>query len=181
MRFRNLFVSLTRLPYPGSIAGALALLLTFQCALASDQPKELEAAADLRTLGQISASGNLVILLAATREGCSYCALLKREILVPMIRSGSYDDKVLIRELVFEPDTDLIDFDGRPVSSAELVARYAIEIAPTVLLLDHRGKTLHAPMKGINTVEMYGFYLDRAIDQALAGLISDPSAAPQQE
>lgn len=163
------------------LSGALTLLLTAQLALASDGQPELQVADDLQAVSRISSAKQLVILLAATREGCSYCTLLKREILVPMIRSGSYVDKVLIRELVFEPDSDLIDFDGKPVSAAELAARYSIEISPTVLLLDHEGNTLHPPLTGINTAEMYGFYLDRAIDQAIASLISGLISAQEQE
>ncbi len=174
-------------PYPawsrlGTIVlTVLALVSSGPAACETIASDELEKAGDLQAVSQAAASRNLVILLAATREGCSYCALLKREILVPMIRSGSYDDKVLIRELVFEPETRLLDFDGSAVSSDVLVRRYSVDIAPTVLLLDNKGSELHAPLVGINTSEMYGYYLDEAIDEALSRLKSGRAASEEQE
>jgi hypothetical protein len=37
-----------------------------------------------------------------------------------------------------------------------------------VLLLDSSGKRLHPPLIGIANAEMYGLYLDQAIDEAAA-------------
>lgn len=161
--------------------GILTLLVAAPPARASGNHEQLPLAIDLRAAGAVSATDQLVILVAATREGCSYCALLKREILLPMLRSGEYEKRILVRELVIEPETDVIGFDGRTVSSSELASKYSIKITPTVLLLDNAGKPLHPPITGINTAEMYGFYLDRAIDQALARLKSSRPPTTAQE
>jgi len=108
------------------------------------------------------------ILLAVTREGCSYCAKLRREILSPMVRSGEYTGRVLIREMMMEPSAAVTDFNGRSTSTAEMAARWGVEITPTVLLLDTTGEPLHPPITGINNADMYGFYLDQAIAEATA-------------
>ena len=121
---------------------------------------------DLREEGAAAASGGVTLLLAVTREGCSYCAKLRTEILSPMIRGGEYAQKLRIREMMMEPDEPVVDFDGSTTSTAEVAARYGVRITPTVLLLNADGRPLHSSIVGINNVDMYGYYLDQAIAEA---------------
>lgn len=123
---------------------------------------------DLRLEAAAAAAEGVSLLLAVTREGCRYCAQLRREFLAPMIRSGDYIQKVRIREMMMEPDVAIIDFSGQVTTTAKIAARYDVSITPTVLLLDSAGNSLHAPLTGINNAEMYGLYLDQAIDEAVA-------------
>jgi len=116
------------------------------------------------------------LLVAVTREGCSYCKQLRREVLVPMIRSGEYNDRIMVREMMMDPDTPIVDFAGNASTTAQIASRYNATIAPTVLLLDPSGRSLHAPIVGINNVDMYGFYLDQAISQATALRASEQTA-----
>jgi thioredoxin-related protein len=123
---------------------------------------------DFRLEAAEADAGGANLLLAVTREGCSYCAQLRREILAPMIRSGEYVGKVRIREMMMEPDTAITDFSGEATTTGQVAARYGVRITPTVLLLDSSGRSLRPPIIGINNVEMYGFYLDQAIAEAAA-------------
>jgi len=123
-----------------------------------------------RDEGLAVAADGLLLLLAVTREGCPYCARLRREILAPMIRSGEYADRVMIREMMMEPDSPVLDFAGHATSTAQMAERFGVTIAPTVLLLDGNGRALRAPIIGINNAEMYGFYLDQAISEAVAAM-----------
>lgn len=129
-------------------------------------PALLPMVADFRVEAASIAAGDLTLLLAVTREGCSYCAQLRRDVLLPMIRGGEYAEALLMREMMMEPDTVVVDFDGRKTSTAEIAARYDVSITPTVLLLDASGRPLHSPITGINNVDMYGYYLDQAIAEA---------------
>jgi len=128
---------------------------------------------DFRLEAAAAAASGVNLLLAVTREGCSYCAQLRREFLDPMIRSGEYVDKVRIREMMMEPDTAIRDFSGALTTTAGIAARYGISITPTVLLLDASGASLQPPLTGINNAEMYGLYLDQAIAQAAAARSGD--------
>jgi thioredoxin-related protein len=123
---------------------------------------------DFRLESAAAAASGVNLLLAVTREGCRYCALLRREFLSPMIRSGEYAYKVLIREMMMEPDTTITDFSGQETTTAEIAERYGVRMTPTVLLLDPSGRSLLPPLTGINNAEMYGLYLDQAIDEAAA-------------
>jgi len=125
---------------------------------------------NLKNEGEIAARQHKIMLVAVTREGCVYCARLRREVLRPMIVSGEYSDRVLIREMVMEPPVEMVDFSGESTTSSGIANRYGVSIAPTVLFLDGSGRTLRPPLVGINNADMYGFYLDKAITEASAAL-----------
>jgi thioredoxin-related protein len=148
---------------------------------AVDDGAQIIGAQDLAADAAIARGQGLALLVAVTRHGCPYCRVLKRDILVPMARSGGYSEQVLIRELVIDPESPVVDFDGREVSSADIARRYDVGITPTVLLLDSLGNPLHAPLVGINTPEMYGYYLDRAIEAGRSKLAAGRSAGPARE
>jgi thioredoxin-related protein len=125
---------------------------------------------DLNLEAGTAAGRRIPILLVVTRQGCPYCARLRKEVLVPMIRSGEYNDRVLIRELMMDPDTEIAGFEGQATTTAAVARQFGIEITPTVILLDSSGQPLHEPVIGINNADMYSYYLDRAIEKALAEL-----------
>jgi thioredoxin-related protein len=128
---------------------------------------------DFRLEAAAAAASGVNLLLAVTREGCRYCALLRGEFLAPMVRSGEYVDRVRIREMMMEPDTPIKDFSGQVTTTAKIAARYGVSITPTVLLLDSSGNSLGPPVTGINNADMYGFYLDQAIAEAAAARARD--------
>jgi thioredoxin-related protein len=134
---------------------------------------------DFQADGRAAAQRGVPILLAVTREGCPYCARLRRDFLSPMIRSGEYREKALIREMMMEPDSEVLDFDGLGTSTAKMARAWGVGITPTVLLLDSRGRTLHQPIVGINNSEMYGYYLDRAIELAQSAAAARPDPAKE--
>lgn len=127
---------------------------------------------DLAADGETARAAGVPILLAVTREDCRYCEKLKHYVLVPMLRSGEYRDKVLIRELVIEPSIPVRGFDGRQVDSLSIAEVLEATLSPTVLLLDPSGRPVEPPIRGVNDVEFYGYYLDQAIERALASVRS---------
>jgi len=105
----------------------------------------------------------LVLMLHA--EHCPYCKLMEEEILSPMVKSGEYDKKVIIRKLQIDESRDIIDFSGKTVQPSDISARYKSVLTPTLVFLDHQGNEVIDKMVGINTVEMFGAYLDIEIDK----------------
>lgn len=123
----------------------------------------------------VAEAAGRTLLLAVTREGCPYCAQLRREVLVPMTIGSEYAERVLIREMMMEPDTPVVDFGGQETSTAALAARYGVSIAPTVLLLGAAGRQLADPIVGINSSDLYGHYLDQAIEKAAGAALAEPT------
>lgn len=131
-------------------------------------PVEVPVAADLRAEGRAAERSGRALVLVFASEDCSYCMVLEEEILKPMLRSGDYDGLVLIRKVRLDPGEYVRDFAGREVETAALADRYGVFVTPTVLFVDAEGAELAARLVGINTVELYGGYMDAAIEQAVA-------------
>ena len=133
-------------------------------------------ATDLQQLRSQALSQELPILLTFTSVICSYCELLEQDFLQPMLLSGEYRDKVMIRKLELGPGASVTDFNGRKIMASELSSRYRVFVTPTLLFIDGNGKELAERMVGINTPELYGGNLDDCIETALLR-IRDPEAA----
>lgn len=129
-------------------------------------PRMLETH-DLLRDAELARAARTPMVLAVTQTHCGYCKLLKRAVLDPMALSGDYADKALLRELVLDGPDAVRDFDGVLRSAAEIAQRYRVRVAPTVLLLSPAGRVLAEGIVGVNTVEMYSYYLDEKIAQAL--------------
>ncbi|MGD8978308.1 MAG: thioredoxin family protein, partial [Gammaproteobacteria bacterium] len=110
----------------------LAALVLSGGAAATEQAS-VPLAADLAADARLAATTGRPLMLVFTREECGYCALLKRAVIVPMIISGEYDDRVIIRELIMDTGPDLLDFGGQRVSPFAVADRYDSFFAPAVL------------------------------------------------
>jgi thioredoxin-related protein len=108
----------------------------------------------------------LPIMLVFTGIVCSYCDLLEEEFIKPMLLSGDYTDKVIIRKLIVDNGSRVTDFSGQRVASAELAHEYGVFVTPTILFINPAGYQLAERLVGINTIELFGGYLDQCIDAA---------------
>lgn len=158
---------------------SLTALLGGRVAEASSQGDTvtLPQALNLRSDGIQAQAQGLVLILMLSRTDCPYCELLKREIIGPMIASGDYQDKVMIRELLLDSGSELIDFAGARTRAEAFARRYDETLTPTLLLLSPTGTELAAPRRGVSTLEFYAYYLDKAIDKARAALLRPAGAA----
>lgn len=121
-------------------------------------------------LTQLAASANqktLPILLIVSQHHCPFCIQLKDEIIYPMQISGDYEDKVLVTEILLDSSKNILDFKGNKVKPGVIADSYQVWVTPTLLFLDHTGREVHQRMLGVNTIEMYSYYLDESLDAAL--------------
>jgi thioredoxin-related protein len=132
-------------------------------------------AEDLYQDGKQALVRQLPILLAFSAEDCSYCELLEEDFLQPMLLSGEYRDRVIIRKLMLDNGSYVADFSGRQTAASRLSDHYRVFVTPTILFVDGNGTELAERMVGINTPELFGGYLDACVETALAG-IRNPAA-----
>jgi thioredoxin-related protein len=128
----------------------------------------VEQSRDIRADAQLAQTHKLPILLAFTTDYCDYCEQLEEDFLQPMLISGHYQDKILIRKVVVDASYRFTDFDGSATYTDQFANHYKVRLYPTVLFLDSQGNELAERMVGITTPEMYGGYLDQNIDEALS-------------
>lgn len=128
---------------------------------------------DFQQLSSEMKEKSLGVVLMFHAEHCPYCALMENDILSPMVKSGEYEDKVLIRKLQFDEARDIKDFMGKVVEPSDLGAKYNITVTPTLVFLDSEGNEKAKKMIGINTVEYFGAYLDSEIEKLQRNISSD--------
>ena len=128
------------------------------------EPRVIEVN-DFQQLSEEMKQKSLGLLLFFHAEHCSYCAVMENEILIPMIKSGEYDDKIMIRKLQMDEARDIRDFSGKVIQPSDMAARYGVTVTPTLVFLDSQGRQKADKMVGINTVEYFGVYLDEEIEK----------------
>ena len=128
---------------------------------------------DLAALGRTARRRRLPIVLLVSRSDCSYCALLKHEVLNPMVKSREYDDLALLGELMLDSEEPLRGFQGGYELRDDVASRFDADLTPTLLFLAPDGSELAPRILGVNTLELFGFYVDRAIESARARLEAD--------
>ena len=148
------------------LAGLLAVLAVFPAAA----QVELPAAKNLTELATDARDRGVPILLMFSAPDCGYCRALEADYLKPMIKSGDYDDKVIIRKVQMSIGADLVGFDGQSKAVDDFADRYKVFVTPTVLLVGPDGHQLASKLEGYSSPDFYGGYLDKAIDTSLGRL-----------
>ena len=131
---------------------------------------------DLARLGERARREGRLIVVMVARSDCPYCRLLEREVFRPMIKGRDFADEILLGELFIDPGETLVDFGGRRLSAEKYIGqRYGVRLTPTVLFLAPDGRELAKRMVGVNTLEMYFYYLSETIREALVRLRREAS------
>lgn len=156
---------------PLAVAGVLLCLFVMPAQAAVDVPY----GTDLQQDGRQATARRLPILLVFSAVSCGYCRQLEDEFLEPMLISGEYTDKVIIRRLLLDIGQHATDFDGMQREAGAIATRYRAWLTPTIVFLDGTGREVAERIKGINTPELFGGYLDACIDTALL-MIREPAS-----
>ncbi|MCW8908165.1 MAG: hypothetical protein OQL28_13010 [Sedimenticola sp.] len=107
------------------------------------------------------------MLVLVSQESCSYCERIKHEVIKPLIRSGQYANRLLIRELPIDGGAESIDFNGAARENREIAfSRYRAGLTPTLLFLAPDGEPLVPKIVGFQTPDMYYYYVEQAIELA---------------
>jgi len=146
---------------------ALVFLLT---APGFSADASLETVTDLRIPARAAQRQQLPLLLVVTRNGCTFCEVLRAKVLRPMLISGEADDLVVLRELNMDDPRQIHDFQGAETTAGVWAAAQGITVTPTVLLLDENGRELSKRLVGISNADMYGYYLEQEIQHATEAL-----------
>jgi thioredoxin-related protein len=141
----------------------LALLVGEACA---GDTLGMRQVSDLRQEADRIKTDKLVLVLEFASEDCGYCRKLEKLFLLPMQRNKEYNDKILVRSISMSDFDNVIDFDGRSLTTREFAARYGIEVTPTLLFLNAEGIELSERLVGIWSEDFYGGFIDNRIDEA---------------
>lgn len=140
----------------GSRAGA-------QSAVRNDEP--LPGIEDLQKVAGQARRERLPLLLFFSTPGCPFCLEVRRNYLGPRVRQGSAAG-VIVREIDITSRRTFAGLDGKPISDAELAARFNVRMVPVVVLVNRDLVPLADPLVGIDRSGFYEGYLSSAIETA---------------
>ena len=137
-------------------------LLTWLQGLCLAAPFELERATSFAQ----SQPRSFYLVVFATKR-CPWCALLKRDYLIPL---PAKRDGISIRllEVLIDQDNPLIDFKGKPTTHKRFAQTYGVRVSPTVMVFGPNPEPLGTPLVGVGIADFYGAYLDDLIQVGIA-------------
>lgn len=159
MKLRQRFIAICLIGLFGLSATALA-----------GENITLHKVTDLEELGELAEDKKLPILLMFSMDNCPYCVILEQNYLIPMLRSGDYKDKVIIRMIKVDDYKSLTDFNGNRIDAEDFPVRYGAYVTPTMVFLDPEGRELSKSLVGLGTEGFFAGDIDNAIDNALRQL-----------
>ncbi|MCW8944715.1 MAG: thioredoxin fold domain-containing protein [Sedimenticola sp.] len=127
-------------------------------------------ATNLQADGQKAQQEKRAIMLLVSQEHCGFCVQIKQEVIGPMIKSRAYENRLIIRELLLDTGSDVIDFRGVRRESHDFSYDYKVSLTPTLLFLDANGNELVEKMVGIQTPDMFYYYVDQSVQAAIGSL-----------
>ena len=137
---------------------------------AASEMKDVPHSRDLRADSKLAATHHAPLMVVFTSPGCHFCALVKSEYLIPMLKDPAYKDKVVIRQVQVGSDAVLTGFDGRKLTEGEFAADLNIFMVPTIKVFDARGREVAKGIVGLLTPDYYQGYLDMAIDDGIQNI-----------
>lgn len=113
----------------------------------------------------------MVIMLS--QFSCGHCEKLREKVLLPLMKSGELDNKVMFRELPVDSDELVTDINGNTATGMELAKRYIKNVlTPTMLIIEPSSNKVIERIVGISNIDFYSLYLEEEINSAYSNMSS---------
>jgi hypothetical protein len=155
-------ISLTRRQY--LLAGAVVSLLGAGPARAATLP--MPASLPDALAAALKKGNPLVVMVSLV--GCPFCVIARDNYLAPMQGQGGLS----IVQLDMRNRQPVQDFSGVTQTQDELIRRWGVKVAPTVLFFGRGGVEVAERMVGGYIPDFYGAYLDERVRTARAAVAS---------
>lgn len=129
---------------------------------------------DLSTDGHALLEGDRVLLLILTRSSCPYCEALIKNVMLPLVKSRVWDQRVVLRELEIDSSPTILDFFGKSTNARAFAERYGHPFTPSILFLDRCGREVGLRHTGYDGSDFFEFYLEKSVKQAREWLRTHP-------
>lgn len=139
------------------------------CGLLATVPAaaQLQPAGDLAATAADARSRRVPVLVAFMQQSCPYCAVARRDYLLPLQNDPQWRDRVMIREIDVDRGTALRDFSGKPTTHRAFARSLNVRRVPTLIVFDADGKPAAAPLTGLMGEDFYRLYIEQAIESGL--------------
>ncbi len=127
----------------------------------------LPLASDLQQDGVASKRDGTPIMVFYMSEDCPYCEEVKGLYLEPMVRSGQYHGRLIIRMVDTEGAEYLRDFHGKRMNHEEFADDQGASFTPVLKFYDYQGNELVPELLGYTSPDFYLAYLENAIETSI--------------
>jgi thioredoxin-related protein len=128
---------------------------------------QIPATDNLAETGQLSRQQGVPVIVFVSRDACPYCRTLRDKILQPMLSANKFEKRANLVEISLDRVDPLTGFENQQITAKAFGELYQAVITPTLLFLDAEGREISKRIIGISNLELYGFYLQESIDEAL--------------
>ncbi|MCW8941792.1 MAG: thioredoxin fold domain-containing protein [Gammaproteobacteria bacterium] len=127
----------------------------------------IQYATDFSELAQVARSEGKIIMLEVSASYCGYCELLEEEFIKPMLRNDYYSQIVLIRKIDLDSYQTITDFSGNKTTPDVFARNLNVKLTPTILFFDGSGNEVSQRILGINSLDLYGGYIEDGLNNGL--------------
>jgi len=144
--------------------------LIVTCALLTAGPlmAQLLPADDLAQVATEARSKRIPVLIAFMQESCPYCAIARRDHLLPLQSDPKWQHRVLIHEIDVDRSTALRDFAGAATTHRAFARSHNARRVPTLIVFDADGNRVGPPIVGLLSEDYYRLYIEQGIEAGLA-------------
>ena len=128
----------------------------------------MQEADDLARLSAETRTRGIPVLIAFMQESCPYCAVARRDYLLPLQNDPQWRHRVRIVEIHTDRRIALRDFAGKPTTHQAFARSLGVRRVPTLIVFDGEGKPVAQPIIGLLTDDFYRLYIEQAIEAGLA-------------
>lgn len=97
---------------------------------------------------------------------CSYCLKLEKEVLMPMLRGGDYEQRVLLGKIDWRSADVVEDLDNTSLEQRLLSERYGVTVTPTLVFIGPDGREVAERILGFRSADFFWYYLDQRINSS---------------
>lgn len=152
-------------------AGLLGGLILAWLAAPSLGATDLPAAIDLRAESAQAARAGGPLIVIYSRQDCKYCEAVKRDYLKPLAANPRFRDRVVIRQINQDGETQaLTDFRGGTTTHARVASAEKVKLVPVVAFYGPDGRQLTSPIVGARLPDFYQSYLEDAVELSARAL-----------
>lgn len=116
-------------------------------------PSMIKEVDNLQKLAVLAREKRVPILIEFSTPWCTYCEVLEKEVLEPMLKSGDYRQRVVIRKLEVNDYSRVTDFSGRSQTRVDLAMSLKVDFYPTIIFFNAEGKEISQRLVGITVLE----------------------------
>lgn len=146
-----------------SLAGlvAAAFQARAQAPGAAHAHTQLPAAASLADELAAALRKGQPLVVMASLDGCPHCRMAREQHLLPLAAQG-----LPIVQVDWRSDRALRDFAGVQATHDQMIRRWGVAVAPTLLFFGPGGREVAERMAGSYLPDFYGAYLDARLEAA---------------